>query len=783
MPRLEFPQEGGETMWARREKHFFMAGAILSAALMVAALALVGDAFRRRIQCTRQDEFCDILEAIDGREQNARELYARLWHLPREESLREKYNGTVAELRALYGRARSLTADNPELADEIMRLGLLHEDMRSIEAKALVSTGDALEPILSDDYQQSAHRFRSSMRSMLTHEKARQRDAFSRTHWATVLGATGAAVGGGLILLTMLSGAHVRRRSIQNPLLQVLDALEQAASGRPAQANQLAAVAERPDLVGDVARAAKALLMVCEDARAQAIEALALCHSVLDTLPEIVCVLNADGSLRYANSSLTMRTGWSQEEIHERLVVEHSWFHPEDELRMRERLCEVFAGHTVPQAEYRARRRDGHYIRLRENLVPVRGSNGKVIAAVVVATDVTEQERARGDLERSARLTELGLLTRSVLAEFNNLMASIHAQVEAALRTGGGRIKSEPEEVTSLYHESLRSIWRTVSRAVVLSRNLQSSFGEHVCERKPCSMSEQVQTAISFLLNELRGHGMGCREEHQEAPAVMGDTAQLRQAFTNLLEALLSSSIHGTADTIEVRTRPTDSVVEAVLRSTVGPGIPEEELRLAVLPDPFAKEVPEETAARVFGLSVAQRIIAAHGGALEFAHGVGQPWHVRVRLPAISEKAPDSLQRQDELSRLAPMRILVVDEAPIQNAMKVFLEDQGHAVVPCVDLYAACRALETARYDVVFCEITTSRFGGPKALRELLLRHPTIPVVVLTSDPTPETAEEAMRDGAFEWLQKPFGMEDVRQTLERIQRQPLGSDDGDTVDG
>jgi two-component system, NtrC family, response regulator AtoC len=103
-------------------------------------------------------------------------------------------------------------------------------------------------------------------------------------------------------------------------------------------------------------------------------------------------------------------------------------------------------------------------------------------------------------------------------------------------------------------------------------------------------------------------------------------------------------------------------------------------------------------------------------------------------------------------------RILVVDdEAGIREFLADALEMAGHEVTPAASAEEAARALDRRSFDLVFTDLRMPGKDGMWLLRKLRAEQPEVEVVVLTAHGSVDSAVEAMKLGAFEYLQKPIG--------------------------
>jgi NtrC-family two-component system response regulator AlgB len=115
------------------------------------------------------------------------------------------------------------------------------------------------------------------------------------------------------------------------------------------------------------------------------------------------------------------------------------------------------------------------------------------------------------------------------------------------------------------------------------------------------------------------------------------------------------------------------------------------------------------------------------------------------------------------------MRVLIIDdEESICKTTSVLLAGLGHEAVCAEDRDAALRELDKAPFDVAFLDLKLGAESGLTLLPDLLKSNPQMDVVICTAYASIETAVEAMRLGATDYLPKPFTPEQVRQVLRKI---------------
>lgn len=119
-------------------------------------------------------------------------------------------------------------------------------------------------------------------------------------------------------------------------------------------------------------------------------------------------------------------------------------------------------------------------------------------------------------------------------------------------------------------------------------------------------------------------------------------------------------------------------------------------------------------------------------------------------------------------------RILVAeDEANLRMVLQKELERHGYRVQVAPDGEAALRRLEETNVDVLLCDINMPRMDGMELLRRVHERPNPPEVIMLTGQATVETAVEAMKLGAYDYLTKPYSITEldvrVRQAAEKRQ--------------
>jgi NtrC-family two-component system response regulator AlgB len=121
-----------------------------------------------------------------------------------------------------------------------------------------------------------------------------------------------------------------------------------------------------------------------------------------------------------------------------------------------------------------------------------------------------------------------------------------------------------------------------------------------------------------------------------------------------------------------------------------------------------------------------------------------------------------------------PWSVLILDDDPgVRQSIRLCLEADGARVLGVGTSAGALEALERGRFDVVFLDLWLKAESGLAALPEMLRRQPAVPIIVITAYASYESAVEAMKLGAVDYLPKPFTPEQVRNAARRAVSETL----------
>ncbi len=112
-------------------------------------------------------------------------------------------------------------------------------------------------------------------------------------------------------------------------------------------------------------------------------------------------------------------------------------------------------------------------------------------------------------------------------------------------------------------------------------------------------------------------------------------------------------------------------------------------------------------------------------------------------------------------------RLLIVDDDPsLREFLEIFLAKEGYKVDSAETGLKALEMVKQGSYDLVITDVRMPGMDGVELLRQLKLLNAAMPVVLITAFASLDAAVDAMKEGAWDYLTKPFKIEELREVIE-----------------
>ena len=396
---------------------------------------------------------------------------------------------------------------------------------------------------------------------------------------------------------------------------------------------------------------------------------------------------------------------------------------------------------------------------------PLRDAAGRIHGVGGVSTDVTERVALEARLARAERLETVGQLAGGIAHDFNNLLAVI-ANYAGFLRdtvAPGSRASGDVEQILAASRAA-----NELTRRLLLFSRRRAGNPEIIDLTAVIADTEQ-------LLERSLGEQVDLRTDVEPGLwSLRADRAQLEQVLMNL--ALNARDAMPDGGTLEIVARNQtlspgdaagfegDSVCLTV--SDTGTGMPEEVLDRAF--EPFFSTKPAAEG-RGLGLATVYGIVRGAGGHVELRSDPGAGTVVLVQLPASREPAPS-----DEVGEPAAAPrgtgecvLLVEDREAVRVLTERILGDSGYVVRSAADGTEALTHYGDD-VDVLVSDIVMPGLSGQELADELRSRRPGLPVVFVSGYTEDHVVEDARRDGATAFVEKPFSGQELLQAVRAV---------------
>jgi len=129
------------------------------------------------------------------------------------------------------------------------------------------------------------------------------------------------------------------------------------------------------------------------------------------------------------------------------------------------------------------------------------------------------------------------------------------------------------------------------------------------------------------------------------------------------------------------------------------------------------------------------------------------------------EHKPDEKFTEETMEKTS---VLVTDDEPIvRNSLIKLLDVEGYDADGAADGVEALERLKQIDYEVVLADLRMPRLSGIELLKQIVEKHPQTQVIIITAYGSRREAIEAMKLGAFDFIQKPVNFDNLLLVLRR----------------
>jgi signal transduction histidine kinase/CheY-like chemotaxis protein len=411
---------------------------------------------------------------------------------------------------------------------------------------------------------------------------------------------------------------------------------------------------------------------------------------------------------------------------------------------------------------------------LRASAHPLRGSTGRIEAALVIWKDVTDQEKAREDLEGARETAEQASRLK------DQFIAALSHELRTPLQPILGwtevlRRHRALDEVTSraleAIHRNIRQQVRLVDDLLDLSRIVHNKF---TLRFETLDLRDPVRGALESYAESLALKRLRFTTELPAAPVlVWGDGARLQQVTGNLISNALKFTPPGGSITLRLLTRVDLAVLEV---EDTGEGIAPGDL--PVIFEAFRQGKQTRAGGLGIGLDLVRRLTELHGGRVHVtSQGTGRGACFRVELPVAQRTPTASGNDVTARGRLAQRFILLIeDDDDTRTVLRYMLEAEGAQVEAVGSGTEGVEAATAGRHDVVLCDVGLPDIDGLEVARRIRARETGrgLRLIAVTGYGQTEDIRHALAAGFDAHLTKPVNLDQLLALLRETPSRAVG---------
>jgi two-component system, cell cycle sensor histidine kinase and response regulator CckA len=491
-------------------------------------------------------------------------------------------------------------------------------------------------------------------------------------------------------------------------------------------------------------------------------------HLLLQSISDVVAVLDVNGCLNFATPSLAKQLGYAIDDVMGQSCIK--WLHPDDVGRLNSFLeTQVSTSGTTGSIEVRVRHRDERWRTLACQVTNLR-DRSSINGFLVTTRDVTDAQQLERQFRQAQKMETVGNLAGGIAHDFNNVLTAVLGYSELVLAR---------EELPVDLRADIDEIRQAGQRAARLTRQLLAFSRQQPTEPKVVNIATQLNE-LTKMLERLIGEQIVLEIRHErDLASARVDPTHLEQVVINLVVNARDALANG--GTILLETANTKVVTQVnggpapgdYVRLTVrdnGVGM-SEDVRARVF-EPFftTKEAGKGTG---LGLSTCYGIVQQAKGGIIIDSDLGRGTTVHTYWPRATGVADAAAASQAYRGAGGTERILVVDDDDgVRRLTAAILKTHGYSVTAVASAEEALRALDAAeaRPHLVLSDVVLTGISGWQLASLLNDFHPGVRVVLMSGYEKPPVGEAIGMPALGAPLAKPFSAADltskVRQALD-----------------
>jgi PAS domain S-box-containing protein len=683
----------------------------------------------------------------------------RVYLLSKNETFLEPYNISIITITKNLDEIKELTKDNPKqqivvdsmIATAKLRASMLEKEIKMFKAFQLSETEKVLKIIegknLSDKIKYRIELLNTEEFRLLKERKLANDKSIDNYNLLFIL------IFGTILLLSFILFYILRNQKLRFNYAQEL---ELQVSDRTFELNEMNAALANKNLEN-------------EDNKAKILSEYA--RSLIEASHDPLITISADGKIMDVNKAMEIVSEKSKN-----ILIDtpfENYF--TDEIKAKEVYEQVFEKGYV--ADYPLTLKDGKLIDVLFNGSVYKDENGQVLGAVIVARDVTEQNRISTELTEAKVFAELATgiaevakakaedAVKSKQQFLSNMSHEIRTPMNAIIGFTKVILKTE---LTIHQREYLSAIKMSGDALIVLINDIldlaKVDAGKMVFEKTPFKLALSINAMLHLFESKLDEKNIKLIKIYDDAiPEVIeGDPVRLHQIILNLLSNAVKFTAEGSVTVnIQMVSQTEDAVTISFAVSDTGIGIASNKL------DAIFENFQQASSgtSRIFGgtglgLAIVKQLVEGQKGTINVSSELekGSTFTAILVFSKTNKKAieDEAIFEADETYK--NIKVLVVEDILLnQLLMKTLLDDFGFECEIVSNGKLAVEKLQTTPFDIVLMDLQMPEMNGFEAtdvIRNTM--NNSIPIIALTADVTTVDVEKCKQAGMNDYISKPI---------------------------
>ena len=699
--------------------------------------------------------------------------------LLRQQSFLESYMAAREALPAQFSRIDGLVQDNPSQVSRVPQAQRLAsrvlDSMEAVRQDAAAGQKDAAIEEFAKGRVETTE-LRRVLDTMLSEEEALlvqrtgiEQKAQRRLEIAIFAGGVLGLLGGLIAALVFNSRIVKRVHRLEEEARQVAagEPITGEVSGRDEIARLESTLQDTSELLrlqtseletarGELEERVRQRTIELSQANEELHQANEIRQAIIKSAPVAIWATDLEGKVTFWNPSAEKIFGWTEGEvIGQPLPV----ITDEQQSEFREWLERYRTGEALAAVERKRRRNDGKLIDVSIWTAPLRDTQGNIVGAIAIDSDITEQKNLEEQFRQSQKLEAIGRLAGGVAHDFNNLLTVIMGYVEMLVSEAQDR----PELV-----QYAQEIQYSATRASALTAQLLAFSRRQLSQPKVLDINEVV-THSTKLLRRVIGEDIEIATHlAPNLGKVKADPIHIDQLIMNLVVNARDAMSDGGKLTIETANvivdenyvgkhlgvKPGPYTLLAI--SDTGTGMTEEVRNRIFEPFFTTKEAGKGTG---LGLAIVYGVVKQNHGAIMVYSEPGKGTTFKIYLPMVEVPAEVAAANGSTAEpRGSETVLLCEDESAIRKLLQTMLGRLGYRILVAEN---PREALEMARrhngsIDLLLTDIVMPEMSGFELARAVRGNRPHMKVLFMSGYTDNRVNNSWMLEPGTPFLHKPF---------------------------